>query len=386
MAKDDLEREKTSYAKVVVLAMIAIVCALLVFTWNPLRAYMQAAAVFFELDSNHLPLVLAPVAHHPAEVTNVVVPGATPLRALLYSPTDVQHAPAIVLIPGVHRLGYDEPRLVNFASALARCGFQVLTPQLPELVDYRITPATVTEIRASILYFSQQSGEPVSVIGLSFSGGLALLAAADPTVQPHVKEVLSVGGHASFFRVAQYYLTGAATGADGHTYNEKPNDYGPLILAYEHMSDYVPAADVASISAVLRAHLYENGVAETALAARLRPKQQAEWKGIRDSTPEEIAIAKVSVTKHQAEMNAVSPEGHVGDLHVPVYLLHGAGDTVIPPTELSWLEQDLPRGDVRGALVSPMISHVSFDKAKPSPADYWSGLRFLAHFLEKAEA
>jgi pimeloyl-ACP methyl ester carboxylesterase len=386
MAEDDSEREKTSYAKVIALAVIAVLCALLVFTWTPLRTYMQAAAIFFELDSNHMPLVLAPVAHHPAEVTNVMVPGATPLRALLYAPTDVHHAPAIVLIPGVHRLGYDEPRLVAFASALARCGYQVLTPQLPELVDFRITPATVTEIRASILYLSQQTGSPVSVIGLSFAGGLALLAASDPTVQPHVKDILSVGGHASFARVAQYYLTGNSTGADGHAYSEKPNDYGPLILAYEHMGDYVSSQDVTPISEVLRAHLYENGVAENALAARLNPRQQAEWKRIRDSTPEEIAIAKISTAKHQAEMDAVSPEGHVGDLHVPVYLLHGAGDTVIPPTELSWLEQDLPAGDVRSALVSPMISHVSFGNAKPSLGDYWRGLRFLAHFLQAAEA
>jgi hypothetical protein len=97
-----------------------------------------------------------------------------------------------------------------------------------------------------------------------------------------------------------------------------------------------------------------------------------------------MASAKISVTRHQAEMNAVSPENHVSDLHVPVYLLHGAGDTVIPPTELSWLEQELPRGDVRAALVSPMISHVSLGQSRPSLADYWRGLRFFAHFLEGA--
>jgi len=386
MAEENEDREKTSYGKVIALAMIALLCALLFFFWTPLRADMQAAAIFFELEHGQLPVLLAPVAHHPADVTNVVVPvpGGASLRALLYAPKDVDHPPAIVLVPGVHRLGYDEPRLVNLASALVRCGFEVLTPQLPELVDYKITPASITQIRASVLYLSQKANAPVSVIGISFAGGLALEAVADPAVQPHVKQVLSIGGHASFFRVAQYYLTGTATGADGHVFNEKPNDYGPMVLAFEHMNDFVPAADAVPVSEVMRAHLYENPEAEAAMSARLNPRQQAEWKGIRDSTPAEMASAKISVTRHQAEMNAVSPENHVSDLHVPVYLLHGAGDTVIPPTELSWLEQELPRGDVRAALVSPMISHVSLGQSRPSLADYWRGLRFFAHFLEGA--
>jgi len=37
------------------------------------------------------------------------------------------------------------------------------------------------------------------------------------------------------------------------------------------------------------------------------------------------------IVKYSAEMAPVSPHGQIGKLTVPVYLLHGAGDNVIPP-------------------------------------------------------
>jgi dienelactone hydrolase len=179
-----------------------------------------------------------------------------------------------VLLHGVHRLGYDEPRLVAFASALTRCGYQVLTPELYELRDYKITPTTVTDIRASVLYFSQKTNQRVSVLGLSFAGGLALMAVADPAVGGHVKAVLSVGGHDSFSRVAAYYVTGSAQGEDGKPFTLAPHDYGPLVLAYEHMGDYVPAADVPALTTLLKVHLYEATNQEKVLV----PKSGACWR------------------------------------------------------------------------------------------------------------
>ena len=42
---------------------------------------------------------------------------------------------------------------------------------------------------------------------------------------------------------------------------------------------------------------------------------------------------------------------------MPVLLLHGSDDTVIPPTELLWLKRDIPQDRLLGALVSPAITH-----------------------------
>ena len=387
MPEDDHARKH--WWKALVAIMVGVLCVFLFFSGNSLRDYMQAAAIFFELNGNRVPLLLAPVAHHPATVSNVEipVPGHATLRGAIYTSTDNPHPRAIVLLHGVHHLGYDEPRLVNFASALARCGFQVLTPNLPELAGYNISPASLTDIRTSIHFFAQRTGGPVTVIGLSFAGGLAILAAADPATTPDVKAVLSVGGHASFARVADYYITGVAHGAKGDAYTVPPHDYGSLVLAYDHLGDYIPAQDVSPVLPALRAHLYENSDGEKTLLATLNPRQQTELHQIEQfNLPAETAIAKTSNAKYASAMAAISPEQQVAQLHVPIYLLHGSGDTVIPPTELSWLQQDLPPGSVKAALVTPLLSHVSLDMAKPTFGDDWRALRFFAHFLQMAAA
>lgn len=376
-------------AMLAAIAVIAVATACVFLFRSTLRPYAQATAVLFETESSQVPLFLEPLADHPVRISNVTVPvkGARPLRALLYKPGDIVHPPAIVIIHGVHRLGYEEPRLVALASALARCGFQVLTPEMPALIEYDITPAAVQRIGASVDYLSRISGQKVGLIGISFAGGLALMAAADPAVQPHIKAVLSIGGHDSFARVAEYYIAGQAAGADGSTFNQPPHSYGPLILAYEHLGDYVPADDVTPISNVLKAHLYENASGEAQLVSQLNSRQASEWKMLEDNNaPDEIARAKKSSKEHAAEMNAVSPAGHLSSLHVPVFLLHGAGDTVIPPTELSYLEKDIPSDDLKDVLVTPVMSHVSFYRSDVSFADRCGMIKFLAQFLKTASS
>jgi dipeptidyl aminopeptidase/acylaminoacyl peptidase len=60
----------------------------------------------------------------------------------------------------------------------------------------------------------------------------------------------------------------------------------------------------------------------------------------------------------QPELDAASPHFYLAKVHVPVLLLHGSADNVVPPTETLWLEHDLPKGVLKDALISPAIGHV----------------------------
>ncbi len=100
----------------------------------------------------------------------------------LYLPTGIAKPHGIVILPGIHHLGIYDPRFTNFSRALAASGFAVLTPVLASLADYRVDSASIPTIGASPAWLERRLGTgPVTVIALSFSGGLALLAAAcDP--------------------------------------------------------------------------------------------------------------------------------------------------------------------------------------------------------------
>ena len=85
----------------------------------------------------------------------------------------------------------------------------------------------------------------------------------------------------------------------------------------------------------------------------------------------------------QAELSAISPQGKLGTLRVPVYILHGETDDIIPSTESLWLERDLPRTDLGGILITPAFAHVDPEKH----AGWRDELRliyFVAQFLRAA--
>lgn len=342
-------------------------------------------AILDQLNGKPVPYLLDSIAAIPVTIRTLTIPSsAGTVQARLYSPTSSPNAPGLVLVPGIHYLGMDEPRLVAFARSMSACGLRVLTPELPDSRDYRIQPSDVQAIGDSVQWLQNATGNPVGLMGLSFSGGLALMAAAKPPFSNEISFVFSVGAHDDLLRVATFYATEADPLPDGDVERATPNNYGPWVLEYEHLEDFVPQADVAAIRPVLRARLYENGSLEKTLLADLAAKQKDEYEKLLDPKQEDAALF-ASNKKHAAEMAAVSPAGHLAGLHVPVYLLHGRGDTLIPFAEAEWLAQDLPRGTLRELLISPLIAHVSTSTAKSSVWDEWRLLHLLAQVMERAE-
>lgn len=81
---------------------------------------------------------------------------------------------------------------------------------------------------------------------------------------------------------------------------------------------------------------------------------------------------------------AVSPSAHLADVRVPVFLLHGAGDTVIPSSETEWLAHDTPRAMLRAALVSRAIEHVELE-GDTKLGDELALVHFMGDVLDAAD-
>lgn len=374
---------KTVFLWVVALFVLAIFPAVLF--WPVTRAYLQAASVLTELDGKPAPKLLRPLAAMPITMRTVSIPSsAGPINARLYSPVNRSGVRGMVLVPGVHYLGMDEPRLVKFARSLAGCGLRVLTPEMPGSRDYRIVPGDVQSIGDSVQWLARATGKRVGLMGLSFSGGLALMAAAQAPYSNEVSFVFSVGAHDDMFRVASFYTTDADPFPDGDIERETPNPYGPMILEYEHLEDFVPPADVDAIRAAFRARLYEEPANEKRFVGRLTPEQKTEYEKLLDVAQNAPDLAE-SNKKHAVEMAAVSPHDHLAGLHVPVYLLHGREDNLIPFAEAEWLAQDLPHGTLREMLISPLIGHVTLNDKSAGMWSRWKLLHLLARVIERAE-
>lgn len=368
----------------VVAGSIVVMCAV---AWPFTKAHLQAMAVLRQASGQPVPWIVSRLVREPIRSEDVeFTTAAGVVRGRLYLPERRPNAPGLVVLHGVHYLGINEPRLESFARAMASCGLRVLTPELPGIKDYHVNKSDVAVIGESVRWFAGQTGSPVGVLGLSFSGGLALVAAEDPSYRPDFKFVFAVGAQDAMDHVANYYLTGMEVRPDGSIERLKPHEYGSLVLEYEHLGDFVSAADVPAIRPVLREHLYEDKGAEERAEAKLNPRQEAEATALMDSNSAATKkMLAASDARHTEEMEALSPEGKLRTITTPVYLLHGQADNIIPAAETLWMATELPRATLKEELISPVLSHLDLDGAKPDAWDQWRLLHFFALVMHAAE-
>ncbi len=199
---------------------LLVVAALLVAVRVTVRPFVRATSLIVRsagLERRH-PTLAALETDVVAERRDSVPSRFGPLRARLYIPKTHTEG-ALLLAPGVNALGIDEPRLIAFARNLAASGFLVLTPELPDLSRYRVTPRSTDMLEDAALWFSDRidltRGHRIGMAGISFAGGLSVVAAGRPSLAGRLAFVFSFGGHANFQRVVRYLCSGDEPPAPG---------------------------------------------------------------------------------------------------------------------------------------------------------------------------
>jgi pimeloyl-ACP methyl ester carboxylesterase len=309
-----------------------------------------------------------------------------PVRAKLYVPRGVAHPPGMILVHGIHHLGIDEPRLMNFARAAASNGFSVLTPEIAALADYHVDGASIGTIGESSAWLEQRLGSgPVTIVGVSFAGGLSLLAACDPRYAPHVRALVLMGAYDSLGRVARFLATSQAEFPDGRVEPYPAHDYGAAVYVYSHLDQFFPASDLAVAHDSLRDWLWERPSDAQALFQQLSPASRATMEILFARQIDRLRRKLLEVIQaDDSQLSAISPQGKLGALHAPVFLLHGATDDIIPSAETLWLEKEIPKPYLRAALITPAFSHVDPDKHAVW-IDQLRLVEFLAGVLRNAD-
>ena len=310
--------------------------------------------------------------------------GSVPGR--IYRPRGVERPPGLVLVHGVHRLGIEEPRLVRLAQAFAATGLVVMTPQVAALADYRLEPEAVSTIGAAATNLRRELGEPVGVLGISFSGGLALVAATDPRFASDIAFVVALGAHHDLARVAIFFATDQISLPDGRIEEHESDQYGALVLIYADVESFFEKPDQAGAREAIRLWLGERLEEARTAAQSLSPAAQARLEALFRHERDTVRDKLVSeIRLHSAELLEVSPRGRLGALRVPVFLIHGVGDKVIPTSETEWLAREVPAEYLRRALITPVLSHADV-QTNLGLREYWEVLSFMRDVLVEAEA
>jgi dienelactone hydrolase len=357
------------------------VLALVVLLVRPASHHVRASAMLLAFSD------ASAVVPTDEQAISVTVPPGRVVRARTFAPKGraLADVPGVVLVHGVQHEGIDEPRFQRFARALVRAGVAVLTPEVDELADYHVAPASIDTVGAAVEALRARSGHArVGLVGVSFGGGVSLLAAADPRFASHVSFVVSIGAHDDLARVSRFFATSEIPSVTGATTKLHAHEYGGVILVYTHADAFFPAEDVPAAREALRRWIWEEREAARAAEEPLSPPSKAKVEALFAADIASVRTELLAqIARLEPEMALVSPHGHLAGMKADVYVLHGAGDTVIPATEAAWIAHDLPPGRLRGLLVTRALEHV--DLKAPSAFDQWQLVHFMSGVIDEAE-
>ena len=308
----------------------------------------------------------------------------------------------IVLVPGVHRDGIDEARLVGLAQDLVATGFAVLTVAAPDLQRFRITPAVTDVIEDAIRWASDQAelapDGRVGVLGVSFSGGLSIVAGGRDRIRDRLAFIVSFGGHGDLSRVMHYLASGEVLGdldaarrsrvvlGAEHVQVHPPHDYGVAVVLLTVAGELVPAEQVAPLTAGIEGFLLASSLdmvdkpraldefARMRAYAETLPEPSATlMRFVNDRAVRDLGTRLLPIVDKLADhpaMPTLSPEKAPAAPRAPVYLLHGSDDNVIPSIETVLLGEYLQgRAPVTG-LLSGLITHAEVNRA-PTATEAW---------------
>jgi hypothetical protein len=133
------------------LAVLVVAVTVLV---APVRRGYEAMLVLGDLVGRPLPEALdpRPSARHAAVTFEHDL---REYRADLYRAQRAVEA-GVVFVPGAVAAGKDDPRVVNFAMALARTGFAVLVPDVVALRELRLLPESAEDVAAALHWMLAQ--------------------------------------------------------------------------------------------------------------------------------------------------------------------------------------------------------------------------------------
>lgn len=296
-----------------------------------------------------------------------------PLHGRLYEPAGAVRR-TVLLTSGLHPAGINEPRLVALARQLSASGVAAFTPDIPELSHFAITPAITDTMESAAIWLADHASTAadrrVGLMGISFSGGLSVIAAGRPALRDRVASVFSFGGHDDLPRVLRYLCTGIEPGGR----LRPPHDYGVAVMLLALADRVVPPEQVEPLRAAVQRFLWASHLdrldkpaadlefAALRAAARDMPQPSATLLGyVNDRDVVHLGPALLPYLGTYGTDAALSPSTSPRPA-APVFLLHGTDDNVIPAIESQFLARDLQGYAPVRLLVSGLISHAEADQ------------------------
>lgn len=339
------------------------ILAAAILLWSPLRRIYVSVRLAHSLhslalgsDGDGLPVKASEIQARS---------GDRAYRAIVYSPLKSVPTRAVILIAGLSELGCRHPRLIAFSRYLADLGLLVITPDIYEYRDFQLTAAPINQIVFWHKRISSLEGgagiRSIGIAGISFSGTIALMAAADPEIQRNTAFVVAVGPYCDLIRCARDWFASPPAAPADITYGGK--FYAKWVIMRDALDMVQSERDRIFLHSVLDALLKQNKILPADPNLTMEGKRWYALATMPGNRSDSELCRTIESRLTSTIYPALNPEKAFREITCPAFIVHGADDDLIPSRESLELHRRLPHSYL---LVTPFISHTE-PSAAPLP-------------------
>ncbi len=346
--------------KLVIVVASLIVAGAVVAAVPPLRARAKAIGVIAEATGINLPRPLA----RSVEVRERQL--APSVVGDMYS--GGEDAPVLLFVPGATRRGRDDTRVVRAATALASANRRVFVPELA-LYDRSFRQSDIDRLARAMDALS--SDGPIGVVGFSYGGSFALIAAVEAGTAANISYIATFGAYFDLVNLIQAVTTGS-TVLDGEEVTFETVPEARTILTRAAIG-FAPAKVAEEL--------------ERAIEARDPPRLPPDARAVYDllvnrdpaKTPQ---LVEALPEEFKATLAEFSPSRYVDRLRAPVFIMQSKEDAATPWTESVLLADAVSHSRV---ITLEHFSHVDPPDTGEWATDGTKAWWFVSWILEAQE-
>lgn len=261
--------------------------------------------------------------------------------ATLYRP-EAPSCGGLVLVHGLSRYGQAHPFFRRMGHALARTGFAVLAPDLPNLRAFQFGESDVAVVVSAVKTLEVTTPGPLGILGFSFGAGPALLAAADPEIRDRVGLVGSFGGYWDLTRVITFITTGwyEEDGQWRHSQQQEYNRWKLLAALTPYVAEPGERRQLQQLVELKLAHPRADMSRE---ASRLRDEGKRLLGLVENRERERVPMLMAALPPTvRNRIHRLSVASRIGEVRARLLIAHGSADDSIPYTESVRLARATP--------------------------------------------
>ena len=361
------------------LAVVLVAGLALLFVFGRPIVWAEAVLVMWDVAAGGTPTLWQKLTAAPEEQAMRWETG----EGDLYLPASQARA-AMVLVPGAAVLGRDEPRLQAFARTLARAGFAVLVPELPEVRQLVLSRADGDRVANALRQLNKRLPDlPLGVAAISYAAAPAIIAAIEDDLAPRVAFVVAIGGYRDAYAAIRFVTTGAfRPRGDSREFRIEPNAYGRWAILRANASRLDDPRDARLLEEIALQRFHDRNADISREVSMLGPQGRAVLALVDNRDPDAVnrLIEELpeSVRREIDGLNLAFYD--LSKLHGRLILVHGRTDPMVPYSESQDLAVAASKARVSLFLIDD-IGHVEFTAV--NVANAWKMWQAIVSLLEE---